>query len=66
MNSLEEYKVKLRKRRDDDGYIKQTDSELELHSKYIEDCFNSGLSVYKCLEFMYFQDNYNESNNSRG
>lgn len=60
MKNLEEYKLRLKERRDKDGYTRQTDNELELHSKYIEDCFNSELSVYKCLEFMYFQNNYNE------
>ena len=50
---MEEYTEKLKQRRTEDNY-KYSDEDFEKYKDYIKDCFESNLSVYKCLEFMYF------------
>ena len=58
METFEDYLIRLKKRRDDDSYG-YTDKDFEKYKKYIKDCYDTDLSVYKCLEFMYFQENNN-------
>jgi len=50
-----DYLKRLKDRRTEDGY-RYTDSDFEKHNEYIKDCWKNNLSVYKCLEFMYFED----------
>lgn len=52
--TFEQYLQRLKDRRTEDDY-KYTDEDFELYKDYIEDCYNTNLSVYKCLEFMWFQ-----------
>lgn len=54
--SFEDYWVRLQERRTEDGYG-YTDADFERHKDYIQNCHATNLSVYKCLEFMWFQDN---------
>ena len=51
---FEDYLKRLKARRTEDGY-KYTDEDFEKHIDYINDCCRMNLSVYKCLEFMYFE-----------
>jgi len=51
---FEDYLKRLKARRTEDGYI-YTDEDFEKYNDYIKDCFKTNLSVYKCLEFMYFE-----------
>ncbi len=51
---FEDYLKGLKYRRTEDGY-EYTDEDFENHIEYIKDCWENDLSVYKCLEFMYFQ-----------
>ena len=51
---FEDYLKRLKARRTEDGY-KYTDEDFEKYIDYIKDCFRTSLSVYKCLEFMYFE-----------
>jgi hypothetical protein len=53
--TLEEYLQKLKDRRTEDDY-KYTDEDFEKNKKYISDCFKNEISVYKCLELMYFAE----------
>lgn len=48
-----EYLVRLQDRRTKDSY-KYTDEDFNNYKYYIFDCYEKDLSVYKCLEFMYF------------
>jgi len=52
--TFESYLQKLKDRRIEDDY-KYTDEDFETHNEYIRDCWLTNLSVYKCLEFMYFE-----------
>ncbi len=54
--SFTKYFNELRKRRDDDKY-NYTDEDLVKYIDYIKGCWASSLSVYKCLEFMYCDNN---------
>ena len=45
---------RLKAKRTEDSYI-YTDEDFEKHKDYIRDCWLTNLSVYKCLEFMYFE-----------
>ena len=47
------YLLTLKKRRDEDKYG-YTNKDLNENIKYIKECYNNNLSVYKCLEFMSF------------
>ena len=51
---FEDYLKRLKDRRTEYGY-KYTDEDFEKYIEYIKDCFKTNLSVYKCLEFMYFE-----------
>jgi hypothetical protein len=51
---FEDYLKRLKDRRTEDGY-KYTDEDFEKYIDYIKDCYTANLSVYKCLEFMYFE-----------
>ena len=56
MNSFEEYLEAVKQRRDEDGYD-YTNEDLEKYKYYFEDCWKSNLSVYKSLEFLWFEIN---------
>ncbi len=50
-----DYLQRLKERRTEDDY-KYTDEDLIQYDEYIRDCYETNLSVYKCLEFMYFEE----------
>ena len=52
--TFETYFKRLKQRRTEDEY-KYTDEDFQNHIAYIEKCWRTNLSVYKCLEFMYFE-----------
>lgn len=52
--SFEEYLERLKQKRTEDDY-KYTDNDIDSHYSYIKNCYRTGLSVYKCLEFMWFE-----------
>lgn len=52
--TFESYLERLKARRTEDEYI-YTDEDFTLHNTYIRNCWLTNLSVYKCLEFMYFK-----------
>ena len=56
MNSFEEYLEAVKQRRDEDNYG-YTDEDLEKYKYYFEDCCKSNLSIYKSLEFLWFEIN---------
>lgn len=56
MNNFEEYLEAVKQRRDEDNYG-YTDEDLEKYKYYFEDCWKSNLSVYKSLEFLWFEIN---------
>ena len=51
--TFEQYLQRLKDRRTEDDY-KYTDEDFKNRIHYIFDCYEKDLSVYKCLEFMYF------------
>jgi hypothetical protein len=51
--TFEQYLQRLKDRRTEDDY-KYTDEDFIKYEEYIRDCCKNGMSVYKCLEFMYF------------
>lgn len=53
--TFEDYFQRLKDRRTEDSY-KYTDKDFEKYKDYISDCCKNGMSVYKCLEFMYFAE----------
>jgi hypothetical protein len=53
--TFEQYLQRLKDRRTEDDY-KYTDEDFEKHKDYISDCCKNGMSVYKCLELMYFAE----------
>lgn len=53
--TFDEYLIRLKDRRTEDNY-KYTDEDFETHNDYIMDSWRCGISVYKCLEFMYFAE----------
>lgn len=53
---FEDYLQRVKDRRTEDDY-KYTDEDFEKYKEYISDCCKSGMSVYKCLEFMSFAKN---------
>lgn len=53
--TFEEYLQRLKDRRTEDNY-NYTDEDFKNHIHYIFDCHEKDLSVYKCLEFMYFAE----------
>lgn len=50
--TFESYLQRLKDRRTEDGY-QYTDEDFEKYKEYVEDCYKTNLSVYKCLEFFY-------------
>ena len=54
LNTFENYLIRLKQRRTEDEY-RYTDEDFQTHIEYIKYCYNTNLSVYKCLEFMYFE-----------
>ena len=52
--TFESYLERLKAKRTEDSYI-YTDEDFEKYKDYILDCWLTNLSVYKCLEFMYFE-----------
>jgi hypothetical protein len=62
--TFENYLQRLKDRRTEDDY-KYTDEDFIQYEEYIKDCWKTNLSVYKCLEFMWFEteeakDNFKE------
>jgi hypothetical protein len=53
--TFDEYLIRLKDRRTEDDY-KYTDEDFEKYDEYIMDSWRCGMSVYKCLEFMYFAE----------
>jgi hypothetical protein len=53
--TFDEYLQRLKDRRTEDDY-KYTDEDFKNYIYYIFDCYEKDLSVYKCLEFMYFAE----------
>lgn len=53
--TFEDYLQRLKDRRTEDDY-KYTDEDFEKYKDYISDCCKNGMSVYKCLELMYFAE----------
>ena len=53
--TFDEYLQRVKDRRTEDNY-KYSDEELVLYNEYIMDSWRCGISVYKCLEFMYFAE----------
>lgn len=51
---FEDYLKRLKDKRTEYGY-KYTDEDFEIHIEYVKNCYSTDLSVYKCLEFMYFE-----------
>jgi len=54
MNSFEDYLKAVRQRRDEDGYG-YSDEDIEKYNYYFKDCWKNNLSVYKSLEFLWFE-----------
>ena len=52
---MEEYLEKLKARRTEDDY-RYTDEDFERYEDYIKECWQRGMSVYKCLEMMYYAE----------
>jgi hypothetical protein len=64
--TFEQYLQRLKDRRTEDSY-EYTDEDFIKYDKYIRDCYKTNLSVYKCLEFMWFEteeakDNFKKLN----
>lgn len=59
--TFEDYLQRLKDRRTEDNY-KYTDEDFEKYKDYIKDCYQINLSVYKCLEFIWFQTEEAEDN----
>ena len=53
--TFEDYLQRLKDRRTEDDY-KYTDEDFIQYEEYITDCCKNGMSVYKCLELMYFAE----------
>lgn len=51
--TFEQYLQRLKDRRTEDDY-QYTDKDFESVYDYIRNCYNTNLSAYKCLEFMYY------------
>ncbi len=52
--TFEDYLQRLKDRRTEDGY-EYTDEDFEKYKDYIKDCYEYNLSVYKCLDYFYYQ-----------
>jgi hypothetical protein len=53
--TFDDYLQRLKDRRTEDDY-KYTDEDFEKYNDFIMDSWRCGMSVYKCLEFMYFAE----------
>ena len=53
--TFEDYLQRLKDRRTEDDY-RYTNEDFIQYQEYIKDCYNTNLSVYKCLEFMSFAE----------
>lgn len=69
--TFEQYLQRLKDRRTEDDY-QYTDKDFESVYDYIRNCYNTNLSVYKCLEFMYYaqkeiklEDVFNDENKEK-
>jgi hypothetical protein len=51
--TFDEYLQRLKDRRTEDDY-KYSDEDFNDYIYHILDCYEKNISVYKCLEFMYF------------
>ena len=60
--TFEQYLQRLKDRRTEDDY-EYTDEDFEKYKDYIENCYQTDLSVYKCLEFMWFRTQQEELKN---
>jgi len=54
--TFEEYFLGVKELRTENNYD-YTDKELEKYSGYFKDCYKRNLSVYKALEFLWFEIN---------
>ena len=54
MDSFEDYLKAVRQRRDEDGYG-YSNEDIEKYNYYFKDCWKNNLSVYKSLEFLWFE-----------
>lgn len=52
--NFDDYLKRLKERGVQDDY-KYSDEDFEKHKNYIYSCWKTNLSVYKCLECMYFE-----------
>lgn len=59
--TFENYLQRLKDRRTEDDY-KYTDEDFIQYEEYIKDCWKTNLSVYKCLEFMWFETEEGKNN----
>jgi hypothetical protein len=61
METFESYLQRLKDRRTEDDY-KYTDEDFIQYEEYIKGCWKTNLSVYKCLEFMWFETEEGKNN----
>jgi hypothetical protein len=61
METFESYLQRLKDRRTEDDY-KYTDEHFIQYEEYIKGCWKTNLSVYKCLEFMWFETEEGKNN----
>jgi hypothetical protein len=59
--TFENYLQRLKDRRTEDDY-KYTDKDFIQYEEYIKGCWKTNLSVYKCLEFMWFETEEGKNN----
>lgn len=64
--TFEEYLQDLKTRRTEDNYS-YSDEDFEKYKDYINNCYETNLSIYKCLELMWFnteeaKDNFKKLN----
>ena len=59
--TFENYLQRLKDRRTEDDY-KYTDKDFVKYEEYIRSCWKTNLSVYKCLEFMWFETEEGKNN----
>lgn len=59
--TFENYLQRLKYKRTEDDY-KYTDKDFIQYKEYIRNCWKTNLSVYKCLEFMWFETEEGKNN----
>ena len=52
--TFEDYLQRLKDRRTEDGY-EYTDEDFDKYKEYVKNCYKTNLSVYKCLDYFYYQ-----------